>query len=63
MHQGDRWWDDGGEVDDNGLEVEDRGSVLEVDDGVLRGQGRRAVCLRSTASCSGSGMRRRRAPR
>jgi hypothetical protein len=67
-----RVWDDGGEVDNDGLEVEDDGSVLEVeddggvlevDDSVLRGQGRWATCLRSMAVCSGWGMRRRHAPR
>jgi hypothetical protein len=39
------------------------GGSVEVDDSVLRAQGWRATCLRSTAACSRSGMRRRRAPR
>jgi hypothetical protein len=46
-----------------GLEVEDSGSMLEVDGSMLWARGRRAMCLRSMAVWSGSGMRRWRAPR
>jgi hypothetical protein len=46
-HQGNRWRDDGDEVDDSELEVEDNGDMLEVDEGgglvvdggVLHGRG------------------------
>jgi hypothetical protein len=55
VQHGDRRSDDGGEVDDNGLEVEDGG--------MLQGQRRRAASLRLTTACSGSGMRWRRALR